>query len=177
MTPGTSLAQAWHISSFSKKTNILSLGLQRVLIPVQYVSHLLISIFFNYNEPSHFCMQPLSSPLKAGQIKYGRKIQLLFLVAVCSFALGIGLAKKFFRFFHCIVWNLLANPVEWVACFSFMGTWGLHLWLMVRLWGSPHLRSVSMCPLKTWSPHTLDKNGKDSSSLDCVKIQWNMECL
>ena len=114
-----------------------------------------------------------------GQLQFNSVffLSFFFLVAVCSFALGIGLAKKFFRFFHCIVWNLLANPVEWVACFSFMGTWGLHLWLMVRLWGSPHLRSVSMCPLKTWSPHTLDKNGKDSSSLDCVKIQWNMECL
>lgn len=100
-----------------------------------------------------------------------------FLVAVCSFAFGIRLAKKFLKFFHCIVWNLLANPVEWIACFSFVETWGLDLWLVVRLWGSPHLRSISKCLLKAWSPHTLDKNGNDSGSLDCVKIQWNMECL
>lgn len=60
------LRPGWHSSSVYGPV----FGLQRLPVPLQYLSHLPIPVLFNHNEPCY----PLSTPALAGKIKCGAQI-------------------------------------------------------------------------------------------------------
>lgn len=66
LRPGT-------LQAFENSQIALSLGLQRLLVPVQRLSYLLIPVLLNPNDSYCLCMHPLSTPVEAGHIICGIK--------------------------------------------------------------------------------------------------------